>query len=470
MKRLLPLAAALAASGCTPAELPARGQILLHIDTDAPVPPASLGHLGVSDPIPLFDTLRVDVFEPGQTEPCTGCSREFALDDERFRQKLVSFGVPATPGKAGYRVRLRMYPSRATLSGEPPAPDAAGNAPNSVIETTVVLPVTSEGVIDRAVFLATDAVGVPAGSLDAPVETTNISKGPSRVGAWPGAERVPCTGDAAVGEVCIPGGAFWMGNAKLTGEGNGDAADRLRLVVVAPFFLDSTEVTIARLRAAGVNPDYAWSGGTIGTAFQDFCTYTAMPMGREDLPVNCMSWKHTKAFCEAQGGDLPTEAQFEYVASAFLGRLYVWGEDDPTCDDAVLGRGGWGILMPFISPCKPTAPPGGPLVVGSNAMPERRDRIELPGGTVYDLVGNMCEFSRDLWNRQDEACWSAPGVYVDPVCDMVSPADGLKHSYRGGCWDIIARLSTSASREGLADNATLGLIGLGFRCARRAVP
>jgi formylglycine-generating enzyme len=469
MKRLLPLAAALAASGCAPAELPARGQVLLHIDTDAPVPPAS-GHVGIEDPSPLFDTLRVDVFEPLETAPCTGCSREFALDAERFRQKLVSFGVPATPGKAGYRVRLRMYPSRATLSGEPPAPDAAGNAPSSVIDTTVVLPVTSEGVIDRAVFLATDAVGVPAGSLDTPVNTTSVAKGPSRVGTWPGAVRVPCTGAAADGEVCIPGGAFWMGNAKLTGEGVGDAADRLRLIVVAPFFLDSTEVTIARLRATGSKPDYAWSGGATGLAFQDFCTYTAMPMGREDLPVNCMSWKHVKAFCEAQGGDLPTEAQFEYVASAFQGRLYVWGEDDPTCDDAVLGQAGWGLLDKFQAPCKPATPPGGPLVVGSNAMPARRDRLELPSGTVYDLVGNMCEFSRDLWNRQDEACWSVPGVYVDPVCEAVSPADGPKHSYRGGCWDITARLSTSASREGIGDNATLGLIGLGFRCARGAAP
>jgi formylglycine-generating enzyme required for sulfatase activity len=272
------------------------------------------------------------------------------------------------------------------------------------------------------------------------------------------------------GEVCIPGGAFWMGNAKVIGGGIGDAADELRLVVLAPFFLDAAEVTLARVRAAGAMPSYAWSGASSGSAFQDYCTYTAQPMGTEDVPVNCMGWSKARAFCQSGGGDLPTEAQFEFVASAFSGRLYAWGEDDPTCTDAVLGRAGWGLLAAFLSPCKPEAPPGGPLPVGTDAMPPRRDLLELPTGTVYDLVGNMCEFARDVWNRQDEPCWSTPGVYTDPLCAKPSPADGPSHVYRGGCWDITARLATSASREGLPDNATSGLIGLGFRCARSAAP
>jgi formylglycine-generating enzyme required for sulfatase activity len=260
-----------------------------------------------------------------------------------------------------------------------------------------------------------------------------------------------------------------MGNAKVMGEGVGDGADRLRLVVMPPFFLDAAEVTLARVRAAGAVPDYGWSGSSTGNGWQDYCTYTAAPMGDEDTtPVNCTSWPRARALCQGLGGDLPTEAQFEYVAGAFSGRLYAWGEDDPDCGDAVLGRAGWGVLATLIAPCRPSTPPGGPLPVGTAVSPPRRDRFELPGGTVYDLVGNMCELSRDLWNRQDEPCWSKPGVYTDPVCTAPSPADGPKHVYRGGCWDIIARLSTSASREGIPDDATAGLIGLGYRCARPA--
>jgi sulfatase modifying factor 1 len=469
VRRALTVTLALAASGCS-AELPPHAQVLLHVDTDAPVPPVFGQQVSLSEPQPLFDTLRVDVFEPGETEPCDGCSRGFALDVEMFHDERVSFGVPVAPGVSGYRVRLRMYPSRATLSGEPPPPDAAGNPPGSVLETTVALPVVDDGsILDRSVFLATETVGVPQGSLDSPFPTTEVPEVPSWVGTWPGAARVPCAGNAAEGRVCVPGGAFWMGNARVSGQGVGDAANRLRLVVLSPYFLEADEVTVGRIRAAGVTPEYVFSGGTTGNSFRDFCTFTADPTGLEDVPINCISRETAKAFCQAQGGDMPTEAQFEYVASAFQGRLYVWGEDDPTCDDAVLGRAGWGILSAFNSPCKTETPPGGALVVGSLA-PARRDRLDLPGGSIHDLVGNMCEFTRDMWNQQDEPCWSSPGVYEDPVCETPSPADGLKYTYRGGCWDLTARLATSATREGIADSAMVGLIGLGFRCAYPAAP
>src|SRR5262249_21734949 len=157
----------------------------------------------------------------------------------------------------------------------------------------------------------TDSVGVPVGSLDAPIDPQEGLPGPSQVGTWPGAEVIPCSGTPGEGQVCIPGGAFWMGNAKVIGEGVGDGADRLRLVVMPPFFLDAAEVTLARVRAAGAMPDYAWSGGSMGTAWQDYCTFTAT--GNDDTPVNCTSWPHARAFCQGLGGDLPTEAQFEYV-------------------------------------------------------------------------------------------------------------------------------------------------------------
>jgi formylglycine-generating enzyme required for sulfatase activity len=453
---------------CSPSELPAKGQVLLHVDTDGTVASSSIPRIGV-DPIPLFDTLLAEVYEPGQTAPCAGCSREFALDADRFRQGQVSFGIPTAAGVGGYVARLRMYPSRATLSGEPPGPNGSGNPPNSVVDVTVALPLTSsEGILDRTVFLATDSVGVPAGSLDAPLDTMEGLPGPSQVGTWAGAQVTPCSGAPPAGAVCIPGGAFWMGNAKVLGGGVGDAANELRLVVLPPFFIDSTEVTLARVRAADIVPDYSWDGSNSGNAFQDYCTYTPQAMGEEDTPVNCMSWPHARAFCQGQGGDLPSEVQFEFVASAFSGRLYAWGDDDPSCDDAVLGRAGYGLLASLLAPCSPSVAPGGPLPIGADIMPPRRDLLVLPTGTVYDLVGNMCEFSRDMWNRQDEPCWSGPGVYTDPVCEKPSPADGAKHVYRGGCWDITANLATSASREGLVDDATTGLIGLGFRCARSA--
>src|SRR6185436_82728 len=98
-----------------------------------------------------------------------------------------------------------------------------------------------EGSIDVTVFLPTDAVGRPIGTLDDPIPADLRAPGISAVGTWPGARRVPCQGMANPGEVCVPGGAFWMGNPLLS---VGDAT-RQRLVVLSPFFIDSAEVTVA---------------------------------------------------------------------------------------------------------------------------------------------------------------------------------------------------------------------------------
>jgi formylglycine-generating enzyme required for sulfatase activity len=47
----------------------------------------------------------------------------------------------------------------------------------------------------------------------------------------------------------------------------------------------------------------------------------ATPMvGKENHPVNEVSWYGAKAFCEWAGGDLPTEEQWEYVASWGTGK------------------------------------------------------------------------------------------------------------------------------------------------------
>src|SRR5690606_2650586 len=71
--------AALALVGCSD-DLPPIGQVRLAIDTDAPLPPPPGEVLGPAEPAPLFDSLRVDVYPPGASEPCAGCSRTFGLD------------------------------------------------------------------------------------------------------------------------------------------------------------------------------------------------------------------------------------------------------------------------------------------------------------------------------------------------------------------------------------------------------
>jgi formylglycine-generating enzyme required for sulfatase activity len=256
-----------------------------------------------------------------------------------------------------------------------------------------------------------------------------------------------------------------MGNplaidATFRGESN-----RVRLVTLAPFYLDATETTVKSFRpAANSNPFIGfWTGSTAGTSLGDWCTLTPAPSKFEGYPVNCVPWDAARNYCVALGKDLPTEAQFEYASSGLESRLYVWGTDPPTCSDAVWGRESNGILA-IGTPCPGPDPHGGPAPVGSG----QRDRLDLSGGTVVDLGGNVVEWALDDWNRQVEPCWSKLGVYSDPVCTHPSPADGLLHSFRGGTW-LGAASTVEASARGKA--ATEGVSPeVGFRCARRAAP
>jgi hypothetical protein len=183
---------------------------------------------------------------------------------------------------------------------------------------------------------------------------------------------------------------------------NLDTVQRPHLVVMSPFYLDQTEVTVAAFRASGLakmdDPvpylrDPISFDPSEGTDSQYFwCTFSEAPGAgpppdSEALPVNCVKAETARAFCQARGdgSDLPTEAQFEYAAGGVAGFPYVWGTDDPTCADAVFGRAGLGAVVEFYGTCRAPQDTGGPLAPRSG----KRDRLDLEGGTVYDLAGNL---------------------------------------------------------------------------------
>jgi formylglycine-generating enzyme required for sulfatase activity len=425
------------------------GQIVLYVDTDAPVP-------SPGGPPALFDRVRIEVFEPGASEPCGACVNTFDLDADLLRQKKASIGVAPRENTDGYRARVRLYLRTLTTGDGDPDPTAT-------IDVTVRLPpIAAEGKVELTVPLHVDDVGVPVGSPETPVAPIAGAPAASEVGAWSGAQRVPCAGDPKPDEACVPGGAFWIGTEDTVIDAlPGQDALGPHLVVMSPFFLDKTEVTVAAARAAGGAPQ-PWTGSSAGNDVLDYCTFTRAPGPHENFPANCLSWAEARKICKARGKDLPTEAQYEYAASGLAGHRYVWGEDAPECADAVWGRSGYGAFA-AIAPCRPDTPPGGPTDVGSGA----RDRLELPTGVILDLAGNVSEWALDDWNRHDGKCWASPGLYSDPLCRGSSP-DGLAHPVRGGEWLVTAGQITRSERVG----AILLLLTpeTGFRCARAGGP
>ena len=295
-------------ASCSQEVLPPRGHILLFFDTDARIPlPTDQQTLGDAvSSAPLFDRLNIEVFEPGASSPCLGCRREIALDRRALSERRASIQIPATEGVIGYRVRARLFLAAHAVSGEA--------ARQGTVEVVGALaPAPKEGGTEQTLFLATDDVGVPRGTLEQPRPLADGRPATSRVGTWNCAVRIPCRGEAPSNEGCIPGGAFWMGRPGESANLPYLGADRPRLVVLAPYFLDEAEVSVADIRAFEKSEPgvVAWSGKTTGKERIDFCTFTANRGSRDALPVSCTFWPTARHYCLSRGQDLPTEAQFE---------------------------------------------------------------------------------------------------------------------------------------------------------------
>jgi formylglycine-generating enzyme required for sulfatase activity len=157
---------------------------------------------------------------------------------------------------------------------------------------------------------------------------------------------------------------------------------------------------------------------------------------------------------------LPSEAQFEYAAGGLASSLYVWGQEDPSCGDAVFGVSGYGVTFGQDDECRPSSDFGGPL------PPLRarsdRDQLALAGGTLVDLAGNLSEWTLDAWQAQGGSCWGT-GVLVDPVCDAAASS---VRPVRGGNWTAPAFPMRAAWRA--AVDAMAASPDHGVRCARPA--
>lgn len=64
----------------------------------------------------------------------------------------------------------------------------------------------------------------------------------------------------------------------------------------------------------------------------DKCTWSTMPSGKEDFPMNCVSWAEARTFAKWVGADLPTEAEWRWAAQD------VWGRVSPVLQPVSAGQ------------------------------------------------------------------------------------------------------------------------------------
>lgn len=265
--------------------------------------------------------------------------------------------------------------------------------------------------------------------------------------------------------VCVPGGSFVLGTPLYLPRGVHATPEHVALM--SRYWLDRTEVTVGRFRAALARGFQNPSSGPVnndaplveGDVEDDIghCTYSSTPessgSSREDFPLNCVDWFAARAFCRFEGGDLPTEAQWQYAASR-AGR-------DFELDDFCAADADVGCLEAALS---------NPVSVHDPAIAVDKTPLGLLG-----LYGNVNEWALDSFAQLDSPCWDA-ATLVDPICwernaPLRTVAGGAWKFAAGGSW----RSGDLPSGNIWASPITMRDFGLGrsatgFRCAYRQEP
>lgn len=178
----------------------------------------------------------------------------------------------------------------------------------------------------------------------------------------------------------IPAGRFQMGCVPHDTECRDNEKPR-HPVDIAAFRMMTTDVTIAMYRA--------YADRTRAPLPLDIDTYS-----RDDLPIRSASWDEAVAFCQAYGGRLPTEAEFEYAArGAVDGAIYAWGNHPtPTI-------GGRRMANVADEAGKRSNPGWSDLFAGyDDGYAEISPVGTFPANTLglYDMAGNVWQWTSSL--------------------------------------------------------------------------
>ncbi len=235
-----------------------------------------------------------------------------------------------------------------------------------------------------------------------------------------GEQAAPCA-QVPEGTACIPGGWFERGldedphacdQADQPRDGRSSIVPASR-VWLSTFYMDVTEVTNAAYQACVA----ARECEPAGPLYRDFDA---------DLqPISGPNWFQARAFCQWRGGGLPTDAQWEAAARGPDGEWYPWGNDEPTCELAVImnedGRS-CGVQK------RGSHPETGKVAEVCSRGPQRYG--------LCDMAGNAEEWVADWWSTDWATC-GEDCAGADPLgpCGGDDTCSGHRErSIRGGSW------------------------------------
>jgi formylglycine-generating enzyme len=220
---------------------------------------------------------------------------------------------------------------------------------------------------------------------------------------------------AGIQWVFVKGGTFQMGS------NNGEDDEKpVHQVTVSDFYMAKTEVTVAQYRV--------------------FCKATGRTMPEpphwgwlDDHPIVYVSWNDCAAFCNWEGGRLPTEAEWEFAAiggTQSNGFLYSGGE---SINEVAWYSENSGNKTHQVGTKSPN---------------------ELG---IFDMSGNVWEWCADWYGKN----YYSNGLALNPK----GPNSGWGRVLRGGFWFEKSRSCRCTKRFRLSPDSDPS-VGLGFRPAR----
>ncbi len=174
-------------------------------------------------------------------------------------------------------------------------------------------------------------------------------------------------------------------------------------------------------------------------------------------PVVQVAYMDAVAYCQWKGKRLPTEAEWEHAAKGGLsGARFSWGEEDPLKNPQLTN------IFQGVFPRKNSAEDGFAFMAPVGSF--------LPNGYgLYDMAGNVWEWTSDLFDENYYASLAGIGLCKDPTGSAKSfdPRDpyALKRVIKGGsylCHVSYCENYRPSAREGSSEDS--GMPHLGLRC------